>query len=73
MKSPTLIDIIQMYNYDHGYDLDDVTKLFELPEIQNFLNDKDELKRLIRITKDTVTGGTPLIEHKTSPKKIANS
>ena len=29
MKSPTLIDIIQMYNYDHGYDLDDVTKLFE--------------------------------------------
>ena len=31
----------------------DVTRLFELQEIQDFLEDKDELKRLIRITKDT--------------------
>ncbi len=31
----------------------DVTRLFRLAEIQAFLNDKDELKRLIRITKDT--------------------
>lgn len=31
----------------------DVTRLFELQEIKAFLEDKDELKRLIRITKDT--------------------
>ena len=31
----------------------DVTRLFGLPEIKNFLDNKDELKRLIRITKDT--------------------
>ncbi len=31
----------------------DVTRLFELQEIKAFLGDKDELKRLIRITKDT--------------------
>ncbi len=31
----------------------DVTKLFSLPEIQAFLADKDELKRLIDITKQT--------------------
>lgn len=31
----------------------DVTRLFELQEIKSFLEDKDELKRLIRITKDT--------------------
>lgn len=31
----------------------DVTRLFELQEIKNFLADKDELKRLIEITKNT--------------------
>lgn len=31
----------------------DVARLFSLPEIQAFLNDKDELKRLIDITKQT--------------------
>ena len=31
----------------------DVAKLFSLPEIQAFLDDKDELKRLINITKQT--------------------
>ena len=31
----------------------DVTRLFALPEIQDFLRDKTELKRLIRITKET--------------------
>ena len=31
----------------------DVTRLFALPEIQAFLSDKDELKRLIRATKET--------------------
>jgi len=31
----------------------DVTRLFGLPEIKVFLDNKDELKRLIRITKDT--------------------
>ena len=31
----------------------DVTKLFSLPEIQAFLADRDELKRLIDITKQT--------------------
>ncbi len=31
----------------------DVTRLFNLPEIQAFIKDTDELKRLIRITKDT--------------------
>ena len=31
----------------------DVTRLFELQEIKDFLEDKDELKRLIEITKDT--------------------
>ena len=31
----------------------DVTRLFTLPEIQDFLHDKTELKRLIRITKET--------------------
>lgn len=31
----------------------DVTRLFSLPEIQAFLSDKDELKRLIDITKQT--------------------
>ena len=31
----------------------DVTRLFTLPEIQDFLRDKTELKRLIRITKET--------------------
>lgn len=31
----------------------DVTKLYELEEIQNFLKDKEELKRIIRLTKDT--------------------
>ena len=30
-----------------------VTRLFSLPEIQAFLNDKDELKRLVDITKQT--------------------
>ena len=31
----------------------DVTRLFGLPEIKTFLDDKAELKRLIRVTKDT--------------------
>lgn len=31
----------------------DVTRLFELQEIKDFLEDKDELKRLIEITKNT--------------------
>ena len=31
----------------------DIARLFYLPEIQDFLKDKDELKRLIGITKDT--------------------
>lgn len=31
----------------------DVTRLFDLPEIKTFLDDKAELKRLIRVTKDT--------------------
>lgn len=31
----------------------DVTRLFELQEIKSFLEDKDELKRLIEITKNT--------------------
>ena len=31
----------------------DVTRLFSLPEIKAFLDDQDELKRLIRLTKDT--------------------
>ena len=31
----------------------DVARLFKLQEIKDFLNNKDELKRLIRITKDT--------------------
>ncbi len=31
----------------------DVTQLFGIPEIRNLLNDKDKLKELIRITKDT--------------------
>lgn len=31
----------------------DVTRLFMLPEIKAFLSNKEELKRLIRITKDT--------------------
>ena len=31
----------------------DVARLFNLPEIKAFLNDKEELKRLIEITKDT--------------------
>lgn len=31
----------------------DVTRLFELQEIKDFLEDTDELKRLIKITKDT--------------------
>lgn len=31
----------------------DVTRLFALPEIKAFLEDKEELKRLIHITKDT--------------------
>lgn len=31
----------------------DVTRLFNLPEIREFLNDKDELKRLIKLTKET--------------------
>lgn len=31
----------------------DVTRLYRLPEIQSFLQDKEELKRLIRLTKET--------------------
>lgn len=31
----------------------DVTRLFQMPEIQDFLVDKDELKRLVQITKET--------------------
>ncbi len=31
----------------------DVARLFDLNEIKDFLDDKDELKRLIRVTKDT--------------------
>ena len=31
----------------------DVVRLFNMPEIQDFLNDKSELKRLIKITKET--------------------
>ncbi len=31
----------------------DVVRLFDLPEIEEFLKDKDELKRLVRLTKDT--------------------
>ena len=31
----------------------DITRLFNLDEIQNFLNNKEELKRIIRITKET--------------------
>lgn len=31
----------------------DVTKLYELEEIQNFLKDKEELKRIIGLTKET--------------------
>ncbi len=31
----------------------DVTRLFKLPEIQAFIDDKEEFKRLIRVTKDT--------------------
>ncbi len=31
----------------------DVVRLFKLQEIQNFLDDKDELKRLIQVTKET--------------------
>ena len=31
----------------------DVARLFSLPEIKAFLDDQDELKRLIRLTKDT--------------------
>ncbi len=31
----------------------DVTRLFQLDEIQSFINDKDELKRLVDITKNT--------------------
>lgn len=31
----------------------DVTKLYELREIQKFLKDKEELKRIIRLTKET--------------------
>ncbi len=31
----------------------DVTKLYQMPEIQNFLNNKDELKRLVQLTKET--------------------
>ena len=29
MKSPTLIDIIQMFNFNHGYDLDDMSKFYD--------------------------------------------
>ncbi len=31
----------------------DVTKLFQLEEIKDFLSNKDELKRLIKLTKET--------------------
>ena len=31
----------------------DVTRLYQLPEIQTFLTEQDELKRLVQITKDT--------------------
>lgn len=31
----------------------DVTRLFNLPEIESFLQDKQELKRLIKLTKQT--------------------
>lgn len=31
----------------------DVFRLYQLPEIQGFLNDKEELKRLVRLTKET--------------------
>lgn len=31
----------------------DVVRLFKMPEIQNFLQNKDELKRLIKVTKET--------------------
>ena len=31
----------------------DVTRLYAMPEIQTFLSDRTELKRLIRLTKDT--------------------
>ena len=31
----------------------DVVRLYQIPEIQDFLKDKDELKRLIRLTKET--------------------
>ena len=31
----------------------DITRLYGLSEIQSFLNDKDELKRLMQVTKDT--------------------
>lgn len=31
----------------------DVTRLFQMPEIQAFLVDKDELKRLVQLTKET--------------------
>lgn len=31
----------------------DVVRLFQMPEIQNFLGEKEELKRLVRLTKDT--------------------
>lgn len=31
----------------------DVTRLYQLPEIQTFLAEEDELKRLVQITKDT--------------------
>ena len=40
MKSPNLIDIIQMYNYDNGYDLDDMTKMYDGIELDERL-DKD--------------------------------
>lgn len=29
MKSPTLIDIIQMFNLNHGYELDDMSKFYD--------------------------------------------
>ena len=31
----------------------DVTRLYQMPEIQAFLAETDELKRLVRLTKDT--------------------
>ncbi len=31
----------------------DVTRLYQMPEIQAFLTDKDELKRLVQLTKET--------------------